>query len=74
MLRNHKINGNDHVNVTKSVKPKNQALDPDAICALHPNSTHSNRKCFTQINAKAAAKEKKDKANATKETESSDTD
>ena len=84
VLRNHKINGDDHVNVTKSIKPKTQGLDPDAICALHPNSKHSNKKCFTQINAKTAAKEKKDKAkssskppskaNATKEAESSDTD
>ena len=58
-------------------------MDPDAICALLPGSTHSNKKCFIQINAKAAKKEKKDKekssakppakANATKETESSDT-
>ena len=83
VLRNHKINGNDHVNVTKSIKPKNNGLDPDAICVLHPDAKHSNKKCFTQINAKAAAKEKRDKAksssktskaNVSKETESSDTD
>ena len=81
VLRNHKINGNDHVNVTKSVKPKSQGLDPDAICALHPTAKHSNKQCFIQINAKAATKEKRDKsksskakANVSKETESSDTD
>ena len=80
VLRNHKINGNDHINVTKSIKQK---LDPDAVCALHPNSKHSNKQCFHQINGKAAAKEKRDKvksssktskANVSKETESSDTD
>ena len=66
VLRNHEINGNDHVNVTKSVKPKNQGLDPDAICALHPTAKHSNKQCFTQINAKAAAKEKRDKPKSSK--------
>ena len=85
VLRNHKINGNgnDHVNVTKTVKPKNQGLDPDATCVLHPYSKHSNKECYQQINGKAAAKEKRDKAkssskaskaNVSKETESSDTD
>ena len=80
VLRNHKINGNDHVNVTKSTKQK---LDPEAVCALHPNSKHSNKQCYQQINGKAATKEKREKAksssktskaNVSKETESSDTD
>ena len=83
VLRNHKINGNNHVNVTKSIKPKNKGLDPDAICVLHPEAKHTNKNCYTQQNAKAAAKEKRDKAkssskaskaNVSKETESSDTD
>ena len=83
VLRNHKINGNDHVNITKSIKPKNKGVDPNGVCVLHPYSKHTNKECSQQINGKAAAKEKRDKAkssskaskaNVSKETESSDTD